>query len=189
MIYCTSGHTLIGPNKDPGASGNGYTEAALTKELRDKVREILNAKGIVVQSDNDNESLVQVIARLNPNESDTCLDLHWNASDNPAAGGVETFIPERHTVNEKSAAHELSKNIATILGIKTRGGAAGAGVKTESESARKRLGILAQEKGINLLLEVCFITNPTEMKTYQIKKDAVALMIADFLIKWDAVVK
>jgi len=162
-IYCTAGHG----GGDNGASGNGYTEAALTKELRDKVIAILNAKGIPTKVDNDNQTLAQVIATLNPNESDICLDIHWNASDNPEAKGVETFIPERHTVNEKSAAHELSKNIAAILGIKTRGGAAGAGVKTESESARKRLGILAQEKGINLLLEVCFITNPTEMKTYQ----------------------
>lgn len=186
-IYCCAGHVADGA--DLGASGNGYKEASLTKELRDKVVAILNAKGVKTTTDKDNETLSQVIARLNPNESDVALDLHWNASDNPNAGGVETFIADRHTVYEKQAASELSRSIASILEIKTRGGLVGAGVKTESESARKRLGILNNERGINLLVEVCFITNKSEMDKYQIKKDAIALMIADFLIKWDAVIK
>lgn len=184
-IFITSGHN----NSDVGAIGNGFREADLTKELRDKVVAILKAKGIQTTVDNDNETLAQVIARLNPNESDLALDLHWNASDNPSAGGVETFIPDRHTVHEKAAASELSRSIASILNIKTRGGLVGAGVKTESESARKRLGILNNEKGINLLVEMCFITNKSEMDKYQLKKDQIALMIADFLIKYDAVIK
>lgn len=186
MIFLTAGHS---PKLDPGASGNGYREADLAVELRDKVVAILNAKGIPTKVDNDNQTLAQVIATLNPSERDVCLDIHWNASDNPQAGGVETFIADRHTVHEKRAASELSKSIAEILGIRTRGGMAGAGVKTESESARKKLGILNNELGINLLVEVCFITNKTEMSVYQIRKDAIALMIADFLIKWDAVIK
>jgi len=188
-IFITAGHTLKGSNKDNGASGNGYVEAALTVELRDKIIAILKAKGAVVQSDIDSETLSQVIARLNPTEKDLSLDLHWNASDNAQAGGVETFIPERHTHEEKSAAKELSANIAAILGIKTRGGRMGQGIKTESESARKTLGILRSELGINLLVEVCFISNASEMQKYQLNKDRIALMIADFLIKWDAAVK
>lgn len=185
MIYVTAGHG----GGDPGASGNGYTEAALTKELRDKIVAILNAKGIHSQKDNDNETLQQVINRLNPTEADVCLDIHWNASDNPQAGGVETFVADRHTYEEKCAAGEISRNIASILGIKTRGGKMGAGIKIESESARKILGILRNEKGINLLVEVCFITNKKEMDSYQVNKDRIALMLSDLLIKYDTLIK
>lgn len=184
-VFLTAGHG----GGDNGASGNGYTEASLTKELRDKVVAILNAKGINSQRDNDNETLQQVINRLNPNESDVCLDIHWNASDNPQACGVETFIPDRHTYEERCAASEISRSIATILGTKTRGGKIGAGVKTEAESARKRLGILRNELGINLLVEVCFITNKAEMDSYNIHKDKIALTLADILIKYDAIKK
>jgi N-acetylmuramoyl-L-alanine amidase len=51
------------------------------------------------------------------------------------------------------------------------------GVKTELDSQHKSIGIL-REQGINLLIEICFISNATDMAYYQAAKQRVAEEIA-----------
>ncbi|MEG7982437.1 N-acetylmuramoyl-L-alanine amidase, partial [Listeria monocytogenes] len=79
----------------------GYVEADLSKELRNLIVVELKKLGVTAVVDNDNETLQQVINRLNPTEKDVCLDIHWNAGP-PTATGVETFIPDRHNFHEKA---------------------------------------------------------------------------------------
>jgi len=59
------------------------------------------------------------------------------------------------------------------------------GIKKEGQTPRKRLGVM-RESGAVCLLEVCFITNPGDMKAYDATRDAIAKDLADVLVKHDA---
>jgi N-acetylmuramoyl-L-alanine amidase len=176
-IYLISGHSpdRSKGNYDPGAVANGYTEAELTRELRDLISAELTPRKVRHSIDHDADSLSQVLAKINSNESDVILDLHFNAAS-PQATGVEVIVPERHTELEWKSAEACSKSLATIMGIRSRG------AKDETKTARKRLAVM-RENGTNLLVEVCFITNINDMKAYQSKKKEVAKYLAD-LVMW-----
>lgn len=176
MIYVTAGHN----NTDPGAIGNGYTEAALTKEFRDLVLRQLSNMNTKAWFDNDNDTLNTVLQKMNPNESDVCLDIHFNSGP-PAATGLEVIIADRHTREEMAAATRMSVNASRILGIRNRG------VKTEKDTARKMIGIIRNEQGTNLLLEIGFISNSNDMRAYQNKKRELAIEVALHLAELDKV--
>lgn len=177
MIFVTAGHS----NQDPGASGNGYTEAALTKEFRDLVLLQLKNMGIAAWFDNDNDTLATVLHKMTPSESDVCLDIHFNAGP-IGATGVEVIIADRHTNAETGAATRMCVKAAQIMGIRNRG------VKTESDTARKLIGILHNEKGINLLIEIGFISNAADLKAYHSKKRELAVEVAIHLAELDKVI-
>lgn len=170
MIFLSAGHTPSGLNQDPGAIGNGYKEADLTKELRDLVVPLLKQKGISVWIDDDTQRLPAVLAAINSTEKDVVCDIHFNAGP-PTATGVEVLIPTRHTSIEKEMASKLVTILASVMKLRSRG------VKTESDSQHKTIGIL-REQGINLLIEICFISNATDMAYYQAAKHKVATEIA-----------
>jgi N-acetylmuramoyl-L-alanine amidase len=169
-IFVSAGHTPSGLNQDPGAIGNGYEEADLTKELRDLVVPLLKQKGLSVWVDNDTQRLPAVLAAINSTEKDVVCDIHFNAGS-PTATGVEVLIPTRHTAVEREMANKLVTMLAGVMKIRSRG------VKTELDSQHKSIGIL-REQGINLLIEVCFISNKTDMQFYQASKNRVAEEIA-----------
>jgi N-acetylmuramoyl-L-alanine amidase len=170
MIYLSAGHTPKGLNQDPGAIGNGYKEADLTVELRDLTTKILKDNGMTVWNDNDTVRLPEVLKAINSTEKDVVCDIHFNAGP-PTATGVEVLIPSRHTAIESEIASKLVVMLAGIMKIRSRG------VKTESDSQHKTIGIL-REQGINLLIEICFISNATDMAYYQASKRKVAEAIA-----------
>lgn len=174
-IFLSAGHS----NMDPGAIGNGYKEADLTKELRGLVAcEIIKHTDITLTLDNDGQTSGETANKIGliSKEGDVLCDIHFNAGT-PAATGTEVLIPETYTPKEHTIAAELSAGISQILGIKNRG------VKTEADSARKRL-VFMRPKGRNLLIEVCFISNPTDIKSYQSHKTEVAQFVAKTLIKY-----
>jgi N-acetylmuramoyl-L-alanine amidase len=176
MIYVTAGHS----NQDPGASGNGYTEAALTKELRDLIVSQLTNMGIAVWKDSDNDTLATVLQKMNPTQADVCLDIHFNAGP-PTATGFEMIIADRHTREEFGAATRMSVNCSRIIGIPNRG------VKTEKDTARKMIGIVRNELGINLLGEFGFISNASDIQKYNSKKKELSVEVALHLAELDKV--
>ena len=174
-IFLSAGHS----NADPGAIGNGYKEADLTKELRGLVAcEIVKDTSIILSLDQDLWTSGETARRIGllSKEGDVLCDIHFNAAT-PQATGTEVLIPDEHSTMEKKIAAELSSGIASVLNIKNRG------VKTEGQSARGKL-VFMRPKGRNILIEVCFITNATDMQSYQSKKSAVAKFIAETLIKY-----
>jgi N-acetylmuramoyl-L-alanine amidase len=66
--------------------------------------------------------------------------------------------------------------IAKVLGIRNRG------VKTESSTARGKIGIL-NVKGTNVLLEICFMSNPSDHLAYQNKKAELASYLSGIIVK------
>lgn len=83
------------------------------------------------------------------------LDIHYNAAT-PQATGVECFVSDNAGSKSKELAKEIAEITHKITGLHNRG------IKTESQSARGRLGILNM-RGTAVLWEVAFISNPSDV--------------------------
>lgn len=182
-IFISAGHTRKGT--DAGAIANGYKEGDLAAELRDLIVDALKAYMITPIVDDDKNALQQTIntfkALVNP--SAILLDIHFNAAT-PQAKGVECFIPDTYSNFERDMAKDIAEDISEILNSPLRSGMLRvAGVKRESESARKQLGWM-RLTGENVLVEVCFITNKEEIEKYQSEKTRIAKAIAYTLNKY-----
>lgn len=184
-IFISAGHTNVA-GMDRGASGNGFHEGDLTHELRDLIVKYLDElHRIKAEADGNNTVLDRTIAWLRHKTTPRCivLDIHFNAAT-PAAEGVECFIPQRYTQFELGLAEALVNAVVKQTAFKKRGATAGkAGVKDETQSARKRLGWMSVV-GENVLLEVCFVSNKQEMEVYQLQKKQIAREIAKTLAEW-----
>lgn len=182
-VIITSGHQIIN-GKGTGAHGiNGFDEAVEARKLVKDVSDHLKkwAK-IEVQTDQDSWSLRQVIAWVKgtAGKGDLSIDVHFNAGP-AAARGTESFIPEINTKEERELASKLSINIAHCLGTKIRTGKDKLiGVKVSSESQHSRIGILdTPVNPINILLEICFITNHDDVIAYRTRYWKLVQVISD----------
>lgn len=182
-IFISAGHTNV-PGKDRGASGNGYVEGDLTVEFRDMVvdelKKIDNTVKVSIDANGNalKESLRYFRNLVSPKS--LVVDIHWNAAV-PQATGTEVLVPSNATNFETGLAHEIAMSISQTLGIRTRGNFHGlAGVKSESESHHGRLGWM-RLTGQNVLIEMCFITNESDMRSYQMHKQELAERIACIL--------
>lgn len=167
-IIISAGHG----GTDPGASGNGFIERDLAIELRNLIIAELKALGISALSDDDKNALKQTLLWLRGKftTGDILLDIHWNAAGNPEANGSEVIIPQIASTFEKDLAAAILKCF-TSFGYRDRG------VKPETETARKSLGWM-RPNAENILIEVCFISNVTDMKLYQANKNGIARRLA-----------
>lgn len=165
----TAGHS----NKDPGAVANGVTEAALMTKLRDIVATKLRDLGHTVITDGTpgvNLPLVQAIALLPM--SDFAVELHTNASTDPAARGVEVVSLPKH----KDVARLMAANIARTLETRVR---ADRGWLAQEDTPRGRLGFV---RGGGLVVETFFISNPDELRKYQERHWLVASAIVGAML-------
>ena len=159
---------------DSGAVGNGYIERDLTIELRDLIVSELSSLGVKAETDPNQNALKETLAWLRGKfgSRDILFDIHWNAGP-AAAKGSEVIVLEVSSDYEKKLAEALLK-VLTDIGFKSRG------VKPESETARKTLGWM-RTVAENVLIEICFISNATDMKLYQANKQTIAKRIANVL--------
>lgn len=182
-IIISAGHTNV-PGKDRGAMGNGYVEGALTVEFRDLIVQAIKcidhkAKVIIDSNANALSHSITYFRDLVDKDS-IVVDIHWNAST-PRATGTETFVPSNPSQDELALANDISEQISKTLQIPKRGQFRGIhGVKSESESHHGRLGWM-KIIGINVLIEVCFITNVDDMQKYEDNKVQLSKEIAQIL--------
>jgi N-acetylmuramoyl-L-alanine amidase len=184
MIFLDAGHCADknSPNYDPGACANEYTEAEIAKKYRDIIKIKLHTLGATVITDNDKDSLKRVIEDFSiSREGDIVLSIHLNAAT-PQATGVEAFYPQRFTNSEKEFADELVKGLSIIYGISNRG------IKDETKSQHKRLGIL-KPNGLNCLIELGFITNAVDLIAINNKIDEACTFISNLLWKYELLFK
>lgn len=173
-IWLSAGHG----GTDPGASGSGFIEADLAIELRDLVRGRLPDETNVWTDPNAWATATTAPhIQSNSKSGDIVCDIHFNAY-NGSAQGVEVIVPDSPTAYEIKLASAIARGIALVIKSPLRGTN---GVKTESETARKRLAMM-RPAGENVLIEVCFIDNRDEMGRYQLNKLTVAKVIADALL-------
>lgn len=155
---------------DPGAVYAGHTEADLMAELRDMVAGRLRDMGHEVRQDGIgkvNRALTYAMTLIAG--SRCAVELHTNAAANPAATGVEVIaLPA-----QKAKAQQVAQAIARELGLKLRGMG---GWIDQTMSARGRLGFVARG---GMVVEVFFLSNPEDLASYMLRKEAVARAIAE----------
>lgn len=166
-LFISAGHS----NSDPGAVGNGHTEADIVLGFRDAVCDELDAKGIHYGSDGRrgvNMPLRQAIEMAS--HHDVAVEFHCNAFSDPAATGVETLShPDDYPLGEA-----LCEAISDTLGIANRG------AKGEASGQHSRLGFVSRGGGI--IVELFFISNPKDIAAYYRHKAALAQAVARVLI-------
>lgn len=171
-IQITAGHH----RKDAGAAYDGRKEADETIKLRNAITKALKEKKVEVWNDNDDWDLNHVITEIRKfsKPDDIICDIHFNAGG-PAATGCEVFVADDASAAELALAKALVDTIASTLIIRNRG------VKRERDSQHKKLGIM-RPAGLNVLIEVCFISNKYDMQQYDTFFDLLVDEIASVLV-------
>jgi N-acetylmuramoyl-L-alanine amidase len=179
-FFLTAGHNFNpATGKGTGAFGvDGFDEGIETIRFRDALAARLRFHGYEVYTERNNDGLKSVLQWLGSllRLGDISIDIHFNASTNPAAHGSEVFIPTKSSILEKYYAD----GIALILGRFFRN----RGVKGEHLTARKRIGILNTGTiATNLLIEVCFATNVGDVGVYNDNFDVIVKQLGNKIDK------
>lgn len=180
-IFISAGHSNA-PTRDRGAVSGNFIEGVLTAELRSFIVPILRNMGAKVVVDDDSSVLTQTINYFRNKTTKNCIvvDFHFNAAT-PNATGTETLVPKTPSAFEQQLAFDLSTACGNVLSIPLRGSFNGfRGVKTEVESHHGKLGWM-RLSGETVLVEMCFITNPSNMRSYETNKYRLAHEIAKVL--------
>ena len=174
-IFLFAGHNL---KSDPGAVSGNRTEAREAAKLRKEVAFHLIQLQANFVTDNDSDDLRQTLAKANTGSGSVVLDLHFNAGP-ASATGVEVLVGDDATAEDMAFAKAVLKATTSALGLRDRG------IKRESQTPRKRLGVM-REQGRVCLLEVCFISNPSDMAAFDANKVLLAKTLAAILVEQDA---
>lgn len=163
-LFISAGHS----DSDPGAVGNGHTEADIVTKFRDMVADELEGR---VKFDTDGirgQNLPLKTAIDMASRHDVAVEFHLNAFSNPSATGVETLG------GDKQLGEALCEAVSDTLGIANRG------AKGEASGQHSRLGFVSRGGGI--IVELFFITNKQDMAAYYRHKSALAQAVARVLI-------
>lgn len=164
-MYIAAGHSDV----DPGACANGRREADIAVDFRTIVGVCLKDLGVAYDTDGDgkkNLPLRDAVAEARHHR--TAVEFHCNASSKASATGVEILCAPKHN----TIAAKLCKAIATSLGIRNRG------VKPENAGQHHRLAFV-QAGG--MVVELFFITNPSDLRAYDENKWLAARQVASIL--------
>lgn len=165
-LFISAGHS----DAEPGAVGNGYTEADIVLEFRDLLAEALRARGVEFSRDGEqDQNLPLSKAWRLAAEHDIALEFHCNAFHKPTATGVETLS----WPGQMELGLRFCKVISEMLGINSRG------AKGEASGQHSRLAFVSRGGGI--IVELFFITNPSDLAAYQRWKLQLAEVLADLL--------
>lgn len=178
-LFISAGHSAtVGIGRDNGAASKFGIEGVEADKFRDLVVKELEALHVPVITDGDDTILADTIREFKKtaNEHSILVEFHFNAAT-PKATGTEVLVPNNPTILERQIAEAIAKAISETLEIPMRGAK---GVKTEKESARGSLGFM-RVAGENILPEICFISNETDMKKFQANKSTLAKKVAKIL--------
>lgn len=144
---------------DPGIVYAGIEEADLTLAYALTAKYVLSQHDdisvmLTRKSEEQPAPLSRRVARAIENDATHFISLHVNGADSFRAAGVESFFPALDRDNRHGAAlaRRLAAHASRLLGRPNRG------AKPETESARKRLAVMAFP-GPVALLEIGFLTN------------------------------
>ena len=167
-LLTSAGHS----NSDPGAVGNGYTEAEIVLDLRDDLKEALLQRGVVTRTDGGADLNLPLSESIKiAKEVDIAVEFHCNSFHKPSATGAEVLCHPK----DATLAGKLVNAISEATGLFNRG------VKGEGSGQHSRLGFIS--KGGGLIVELFFLSNPNDVKAYMDNKQAVVEAIADVLVE------
>lgn len=169
VITVTAGHS----NKDPGAVNGLFREADIAQEMRNMVALYLRQKDIAVKTDGEGKGNLPLPAAIKLiSGSKAAVEFHCNAFPKPTAGGCEALSQPK----DRALSQRLCKAVSDVMGIPTRG--TDGGWKNEGSGQHSRLGYV---RNGGIILELFFISNPTELAVWQDKKWLVAKAVAEVL--------
>lgn len=166
MIYIAGGHSND-LKKDTGAfawyNGKPLREGVLAAEFAEALVNRLKYYGVQSKLDAKTNILLETVSILKRlvGGKDYVIEYHFNAA-NGKVKGTESFIPKDFTDVELSLAISISCATNKALSTPLRGAL---GVKNETESNRKTLGLMRLNCQ-TVLHEIEFIDNPQAMKSY-----------------------
>ena len=164
---------LIAGHNGSGTGANGFIdEGKETMVFRDLIAKNLYDMGIVAIKDDNLTPLTKVVPWLRNQitKKDICIDIHFNASTNKLAHGLEVFIPTKNTSDEVELADMFRNTLSKVF--KDRG------VSLESKSYHGKIAMLSGFDCCNILLEICFVSNKTDADAYNLYKKELAYEIA-----------
>ncbi|MEG0324693.1 MAG: N-acetylmuramoyl-L-alanine amidase, partial [Raoultibacter sp.] len=171
VIYLDAGHGWDSSNNnvfDWGASGNGYREFGLTKELANKVAAVLrDTYQVAVYVNDDGGYYAYRQAEAYAMNAGVLVSIHFNSDGGVGtARGTESYI---HSYNAAPGSDTLQRKthnaLVSGLGLPDRG------MKDEEFA-------VCGGKVPGVLLEIAFITSGYDMDVYSSRKDAAAGKIA-----------
>ncbi len=169
VITVTAGHS----NQDPGAVNGLFREADIAQEMRNMVALYLRQKDIAVKTDGEGKGNLPLPAAIKLiSGSKAAVEFHCNAFSKPSAGGCEALSQPK----DRALSQRLCQAVSGVMGIPTRGN--DGGWKNEGSGQHSRLGYV---RNGGIILELFFISNPTELAVWQDKKWLVAKAVAEVL--------
>jgi len=164
-LFVSAGHSM----SDPGATGNGLTEADVVLDFRDRLCVYLADKLVFGRDGLPGQNLPLHQACKMAKRHDVAVEFHCNAFSSPSATGVETLTaPEDDQLGER-----LCSSVASVLGIDNRGD------KGEGDGQHSRLAFV---RAGGIIVELFFITNPDDLNAYRDNLDALVAEIGQVLI-------
>ena len=164
-LFISAGHSFT----DPGAYGNGVSEADIVLEFRDLVADALRGHVVFTKDGDREENLPLAEAVAMARTRDVAVEFHCNAFSDAGATGVETLSAPQGV----ALGVELGEAVAVTLGITFRG------AKGEDAGPHSRLAFVGQGGGV--ILELFFITNPDDLQAYRTHKFDLSRVVADVL--------
>lgn len=174
-IYIDQGHNPVNPNA--GAEGLGYREQDIVYRIGIILSNILQRRGYetrlsrptsdVILGTSNLTSLQARVNSANAWGADYFISLHTNASASPSARGSEALV-----YNIPSEASELAESILWQLNLAT-------GLPNRGVTERPGLYVLRRTQMPATLLELGFITNPTDASLMANSPELFAQGIAD----------
>lgn len=176
-ILVSAGHST-GENAQPGASGNGYSEEIETLRVRDAVAALLRGDAykdreltiVTDGAEGESQSLRSAIALAR--EADVAVEFHFNSFTSSRANGIEVLAQS----NNRTLAQRIAAAIAEATRLTLRGEEGG--YKAENSGQHPSLGFC---RAGGLIVEICFITNPSDMAAYEANFSTLTTKLADVL--------
>ena len=183
-IYIDQGHNPYNPNA--GAEGNGLREQDIVFRIGILLAELLRANGnfevllsrptSTTQIGTSNaESLRLRVAEANAFGADYYISLHTNASSIPSATGVEAFAFSRPSV-AFSLGEDILEELSQATGLRNRG-----------MQVRTGLYVLRKTVMPSVLVELGFITNPSDAALMSERPELFAEGIYRGIVKYTGV--
>lgn len=190
ILCIDEGHTKSGA--DYGATGNGIIESLETRVFGNLLTQKLQKLGVVVDkctidiATSVSDSINKRVAISKQRPHDLIIIIHFNSVEDPAANGCELFIlPNKG--NYYSSTNSFNKNKQfgeDILEAVCKAGnfvKRGNGVKYRDD-----LGMLLHTADYAVYLEICFLSNKSDVDKYIANKDKIASSIVKVLTGKDS---
>lgn len=169
IVTVTAGHGGI----DPGAVGNGFTEAYFAADMRNYIAHYLTQANVKVRTDgtgSTNGALKDAVKLIKG--SAIAVEVHLNASTSHLAKGIEVLAQPK----DKTLAQAIAKAIASVTGSPLRGDK---GYKPENAGQHSRLAYVSNG---GLIIELDFISNKDAMAVLNEKRWLVGKAIANAIL-------